>query len=193
VPSNTNRQRNSLSSATRKHRSADISCENFTISSKVTEGRERQNIERNDLWPRRKCRKKLCYKCCSVCGNPSARRAWILARVDNPTQVSTLPNASSKKSNAESNRPAQNSSKPIIVILIGSAVKGVGSRIKGHAKLEGKQLRKRHRRYTTAGITNEYHTSQTCSHCLSPIIHPKTTKIWTESPRCWQIRGLLCV
>jgi hypothetical protein len=61
--------------------------------------------------------------------------------------------------------------------LIGSAGTGVGSRIKGHAKLGGKQLGKRHRRYTTVGITNEYHTSQTCSQCLSPIIHLIATKI----------------
>jgi hypothetical protein len=65
----------------------------------------------------------------------------------------------------------------MIVLLMGFAGTGIGSKIERTAKLGDKQLRKRHRRYTTVRITNEYHTSQTCSHCLSPIIHPKMTKI----------------
>lgn len=68
------------------------------------------------------------------------------------------------KKNCKSNR---------IIMCIGAAGTGIGSRIRGHAKRGGKQLQKRHRRYVTVAITNEHNSSQTCSTCFHPIAHPE--------------------
>jgi hypothetical protein len=64
-----------------------------------------------------------------------------------------------------------------LVMCIGVAGTGVGSRVKGHARRGGTQMRSRHRRYQTVAMTNEYCSSQTCSTCFSPATHPKQRKL----------------
>lgn len=62
------------------------------------------------------------------------------------------------------------------VLCIGTAGTGVGSRITGHARRGGEQFRRRHRRYVTVSMTNEYRSSQTCSTCFQPVTHPRVLK-----------------
>jgi len=64
-----------------------------------------------------------------------------------------------------------------VILCIGTAGTGVGSRIKGHARRGGGKLRKRHGRYVPVAMTNGFRTSQTCSTCFSPIIHPMKRKL----------------
>jgi len=62
------------------------------------------------------------------------------------------------------------------IMLIGTAGTSVGSRIGGHARRGGGKMRRNHCRYVTVGMTNEYNTSQTCSTCFLPIVHPRIRK-----------------
>ena len=58
-------------------------------------------------------------------------------------------------------------------MCIGIAGTGVGTRIGGHLKYGGGQIRARHRRYATVCMTNEFMTSQTCSSCFGPVVRPQ--------------------
>lgn len=49
------------------------------------------------------------------------------------------------------------------IMCIGAAGTGAGSRIKGHQRHGGGQMRRKHRRHATVAMTNERLTSQTCS------------------------------
>jgi hypothetical protein len=84
---------------------------------------------------------------------------------------------------------------PITTIMcIGIAGTCEGSRLKGHARRGGKQFRKRHRRYVSIGMTNEYLTSQTCSTCFNPIMHPQVRKIVSGKWKSVKSNGTsLCV
>jgi hypothetical protein len=65
----------------------------------------------------------------------------------------------------------------IPVMVIGIAGTGVGSIIKRHARRGGKQLRRRHRRYTPVVMTDEYKTSQTCIACFGKLVRPNISKM----------------
>lgn len=71
------------------------------------------------------------------------------------------------------NKNCQHKKSSCLVMCIGAAGTGVGSRIKGHLKMGGKQLRRRHRRYGVVAITNEYKSSQTCATCFQQVCRPK--------------------
>ncbi|KAJ2958889.1 hypothetical protein NQZ79_g5568 [Umbelopsis isabellina] len=62
---------------------------------------------------------------------------------------------------------------PCAAMCIGQAGTGVGSRIGGHQRYGGSQLRRRHRRYAVVAMTNEHNSSQTCSVCMSPVVRPQ--------------------
>ena len=64
-----------------------------------------------------------------------------------------------------------------VIHCIGTAGTCVGSRMKGHAKRGGASIRKRHRRYGPIAMTNEGWTSQTCSCCFAPTVHPRKRKL----------------
>lgn len=74
-------------------------------------------------------------------------------------------------------RYQQTEQKPLTIMCIGVAGTGVNSRIGGHLRYGGKQFRRRHRRYVTVGMTNEYCTSQICSSCFFPVCRPQKTII----------------
>ncbi|KAM3578673.1 hypothetical protein VKS41_008873 [Umbelopsis sp. WA50703] len=59
---------------------------------------------------------------------------------------------------------------PRVVLCIGQAGTGVGSRIDGHLRYGVSQLRRRHRRYAMVAMTNEHNSSQACSVCMSPVV-----------------------
>jgi hypothetical protein len=62
-------------------------------------------------------------------------------------------------------------------MLIGTAGTFVGLRIGGHARRGRGRMRRNHCRYLTAGMTNEYNISQTCSTCFHSIAHPRIRKL----------------
>ena len=62
---------------------------------------------------------------------------------------------------------------PRAVMCVGVDGTGVGSRVRGHLRYGGSQIRKRNRRYATIAMTNEHNTSQTCSVCMSPVVRPQ--------------------
>ncbi|KAI8393677.1 uncharacterized protein BYT42DRAFT_15226 [Radiomyces spectabilis] len=53
-----------------------------------------------------------------------------------------------------------------LVMCIGNAGTGVGSRIRGHARRGGKKMRTEHSKNTTVAITNEFCSSKTCVFCF---------------------------
>ena len=63
-----------------------------------------------------------------------------------------------------------------LVMGIGICGTGVGSRIKGHLRLGGGQMRRRHRRYEVVSMTDEYRTSQTCATCFGQMVRPAQLK-----------------
>lgn len=63
------------------------------------------------------------------------------------------------------------------VMMIGTQGTCVGSTIKKHLRWGGKQLRKRHRRYTVVAMTNEYRPSQTCVGCFGSVVRPSGRKM----------------
>jgi hypothetical protein len=62
---------------------------------------------------------------------------------------------------------------------------GVGSRIGGHLRLGGEQMRKRHRRYQTVGMVNEYRSSQTCAICFNAMVLSGKRKSVNGSSVCY--------
>ena len=60
-----------------------------------------------------------------------------------------------------------------VIVCLGTSGTGIDSRLKGHARLDGEQIRKRHRCYLPVAMTNECISSQTCSTCFNPITHPR--------------------
>jgi hypothetical protein len=58
------------------------------------------------------------------------------------------------------------------VMFIGDRGHGFGSRLKGYKKYGGHWKQKKHSSYTSAIITNEYHTSQICVFCFGFLQHP---------------------
>jgi hypothetical protein len=66
------------------------------------------------------------------------------------------------------------------IMFIGIAGTCEGFRLKGHAKRDGKQFRKRNKRYVSIGMTNEYLTSQICSACFQSHHQPTSTEncVW---------------
>ncbi|KAI8394078.1 uncharacterized protein BYT42DRAFT_29730 [Radiomyces spectabilis] len=53
-----------------------------------------------------------------------------------------------------------------LVMCIGNAGTGVGSRIRGHVRRGGKKMLTEHSRNTTVAITNEFCSSKTCVFCF---------------------------
>jgi hypothetical protein len=80
-----------------------------------------------------------------------------------------------KEEGRESKEEGKEESKlrPRILMCIGQAGEGWGSRIGGHLKYGCHQLRSRHRRYVTIAMTNEHRSSQTCFTCFSPVVRPQ--------------------
>ncbi|GJJ73706.1 hypothetical protein EMPS_06064 [Entomortierella parvispora] len=63
------------------------------------------------------------------------------------------------------------------VIFMGAAGTGVGSRIGGHYRLGGKNIRKQHRQVGTVVVTDEYMSTQRCCFCLEKTHSARSRRI----------------
>jgi hypothetical protein len=73
---------------------------------------------------------------------------------------------------SEERRRVQGFNKGLLVLFIGNKEYCINSRIKGFQKYGGLWRPKIHAQYTTASITNEYNTSQTCPFRFKKTTHP---------------------
>ena len=107
-------------------------------------------------------------------------RAWDLATSDERGYISgsSVPNAEpkSKQWRYWRKHPYLRPKQCRLVMGIGICGTGVGSRIKGHLRLGGGQMRRRHRRYEVVSMTDEYRTSQTCATCFGQVVRPAQLK-----------------
>jgi hypothetical protein len=107
-------------------------------------------------------------------------RAWDLATSDERGYISgsSVPNAEPKSKQWRYWRRHQDlrPNNCRLVMGIGICGTGVGSRLKGHLRLGGKQMHRRHRRYEVVSMTDEYRTSQTCATCFGQVVRPVRVK-----------------
>ncbi|CAO3678112.1 unnamed protein product [Umbelopsis ramanniana] len=106
-----------------------------------------------------------------------AHRACKESRTNELMNRKILDQSASKERRFVSQRESSKDAPKTIILCIGTAGTSVGSRIKGHAKRGGSKLRTRHQIYATVAMTNEFRTSQTCSSCFCPIVHPTQRKL----------------
>ncbi|GJJ74906.1 hypothetical protein EMPS_07264 [Entomortierella parvispora] len=65
------------------------------------------------------------------------------------------------------------------VIFMGAAGTGVGSRIGGHYRLGGKNIRKQHRQVGTVVVTDEYMSTQRCCFCFKKTHSARSRRLVT--------------
>jgi hypothetical protein len=82
----------------------------------------------------------------------------------------------------------------IPLMLHGDAGSGIGSRLKGRAKMGGSKIPQRHMRYVPLCKTPEHNSSRTCPMCFQPIRLMRARRIVNGKSKLVRVNGAVqCV